>query len=263
MKKKLLYLMLIVLSTWTLIGCGKDQVVTGESLAEANKNSIIQFNSELVTDNTMYVIEDYIYPTAIADYVNIKDQMEVKIMSIACPDGTIWNGDNEYSRLQMFETYSAADEPYIITFKENFTSETNTLLVYCYSKEQAVEKGMIANVIPFTFKDFIKDNQLNVVQAQSYSLNFEDYLDTETLDTIEITRIYNYLTNEEFADWVLEDYTHKMLIPTGCPPEGQIPFTWMSLTFTDTSCNYSETLYINVYPKEADTTGVLLAPTLE
>ena len=259
MKKKLLYLMLIVLSTWTLIGCGKDEVVTGESLAEANKNSIIQFNSELVTDNTMYVIEDYIYPTAIADYVDIEGQMDVVIMNIEGPDGRIWSGNN----LQMFETYSAADEPYVVTFKENFTNETNTLLVYCYSKEQAVEKGMIANVIPFTFKDFIKDNQINVVEGKTYSQNFEDYLDTETLDTIKITRIYNYYTNEEWDKKKVEDFAYKMMIPNHQPPQGQVPFTWMSYTFTDTSCNYSETLYINVYPKEADTTGVLLAPTLE
>lgn len=260
MKKKLMYLMLIVLSTLTLFGCGKEK---GEELAAKNKNSIIQFNTELVSDNTMYVVEDYIYPTAIDDYVTIEGQMDVKITSIECPDGSIWDGESEYSRLQMFETYDAADEPYIVTFKELYTSDINTLLVYCYTKEQAVEKGMIENVIPFTFKDFIVDGQMNIVEGNNYSYAFEDYLITENYDTIKLTYVYNYLADEEIADWLLKDRSDRMWIFAGTPPEGTSPYTCTKLTITDTSCNYSQDLYINVYAKDADTTGVLLAPTWE
>lgn len=259
MKRKLLYLILIVLSTITLFGCGKED---GEKLVERNKNSIIQFNPELITNNTLEVVEDYIYSTSIADYVTMEGQMDVKITAIECPDGKVWNGESEFSHLEMFETYDAAEEPYIIKFKELYTGDTNTLQVYCYTKEQAVEKGMITSVVPFTFKDFIVDGKMNVVEDGKYSLDFEDYLITETMSTIEITSIYNYYSNES-SDWVLDKFSHKMLIPAYRPPEGQIPFTWVRLTFTDTSCDYSQDLYINVYPKDADTTGVLLAPTLE
>lgn len=260
MKKKLLYLMLIVLGTLTLIGCGKE---AGEKLAEQNKNSIIQFNPELITNNTLEVIEGYIYSTSIADYVTMEGQMDVKITAIECPDGKVWNGENEFSHLEMFETYDAAEEPYIIKFKELYTGDTNTLQVYCYTKEQAVEKGMIANVVPFTFKDFIVDGQMNIVEGNDYSYAFEDYLITETLDTIKLTSVYNYFSDEEISDWLLEDDSDRMWIFAGTPPEGTSPYTWTKLTITDTSCNYSQDLYINVYAKDADTTGVLLAPPLE
>ena len=260
MKKKLLCLMLIVLSTWTLIGCGKDTVESGETLSEKNENSIIQFNSDSISDNTMEVIEGYIYPTSISDYVDIHGQMSVKITSIECPNGTIWHGEDEYNRLEMFETYEAAEEPYIVTFKEAYTNDTNILLVYCYTKEQAVEKGMIENVIPFTFKDFIVEGKMNVIAGKNYSTNLEDYINTETIDTIKITKMYNCFWNDERLDgkYVTEmNSGYATLDTTDINDPGYI------VTITDTSCNYSQELYISIYGAEADTTGVLLAPTVE
>lgn len=255
MKNKVIYLVLYVLSTLTLFGCGK---ADGEKLAEENKNSIIQFNQELVTDNTMYVVEEYIYPTAVADYVLIEGQMDVNITSIECPNGKTWIA-GEYSTLDMFETYDAADEPYLIHFKETFTGDTNTLQVYCYTKEQAVEKGLIADVIPFTFKDFIVDGQMNVVEGKTYSTNLEDYITTSTIDTIEITEWYGYIAKRDLLDDDNRTEMYSFYVNLYTDPFLQE----YKLTITDTSCDYSQELYINVYNNDADTTGVLLAPSLD
>ena len=213
----------------------------------------------------MEVIEGYIYPTSISDYVDIHGQMSVKITSIECPNGTIWHGEDEYNRLEMFETYEAAEEPYIVTFKETYTNDTNILLVYCYTKEQAVEKGIIESTIPFTFKEFIVDGQMYIVAGKRYSSEISDYVVAENLDTIEITSIYNLFYQQEAVDLNIssfEKYKKKVFLPVGEPPEGESsPFTWFKLTFTDTSCNYSQDLYISVYSSEADTSGAIIAPT--
>lgn len=247
--------MLFVLSTFTIFGCGKED---GEKLAAENQNSIIQFNQELVTDNTMYVVEEYIYSTVLSDYVLIEGQMDVNITSIECPDGKTWTA-GENSSLQMFETYDAAEKPYLVHFKETFTGDTNTLQVYCYTKEQAVEKGLIADVVPFTFKDFIVDGQMNVVEGKTYSTNLEDYITTSTIDTIAITEWYGYSAKRDVLD---DEYDNKMnssYVTFSTEPF----FQEYKVTITDTSCDYSQELYINIYNGDADTTGVLLAPALE
>lgn len=257
MKKKLISLMIMALSALTLIGCKKD----GEDLVKENKESIIQFNPELVTDNTMYVIEDYIYPTLVSDYVIIEGQMVVNITSIECPDGAVWSTAPLHS-LDMFETYEVADEPYIINFEEVHTGDTNVLQVYCLTKEQAVEKGLIENVIPFTFKDFIVDGKMNVIALKNYSTNLEDYIVSDTMDTIVISQIYNYYTDHEM---LAEPCTTMPYEKYGYPSSAikDIPYTRFKYTITDTSCDYSQDLYINVYPADADTTGVILAPAIE
>lgn len=247
--KKMCHLFLLCMC-FLIIGCGNNNA----SKDEITTSSLIQFQPDLVTDNFMYVIEGETYSTQITDYVVENKKTKVIISQIECPNGEVWGNPTNSTGFSMFDSYVAGDAPYIVTFTDTISGESNKLYIVCYTREEATAEGLIQE--SFTFNSaFIQNDIMNVLDDTIYPTDIAQYVVTDNPSSIKITSCKHPNGN----DYIENDFKDTMRLDVYQIAEDypNIPYT---ITFTDEITGYTKTLSVYVYPKDTEE-KVLFAPS--